>query len=290
MAGPSRVYETVDGNPPFMSQTPPSPVTFEPTLPWHTGEGQDYAWRKPELDVRTNRYIKKSLRELKKMFGDDGSTLGLIIVHGFEAVDRLKRFVDRRQTKLTELPNRDGSNLFTANSEQQAGGQQLRDEVKISQSSPGGNSGGLQLWGYEPEGSQKAPFVKRVYDFYVRWLTFLHYDTLVKLDPTCSSKKQVLENLDRTRLDEFYNDLIFAPDELLAAEKHEQLRRCGSPNLPQPESGFEWVWPLENILQDALASILAARRWSAQCHENIRDGESQVNRHSKQAIILQTTC
>lgn len=287
MAGPSRVSETIDGKPPLISQNPPSPVTFEPILPWHAGGGQDYGWRKPELDVRVNRYINKTLPELKKMFGDDGSTLGLIIVHGFEAVERLKRFVDQRQTKLAEVPNRDGSNLFTVDGEHEADGQQPKDELPIWQSSPVQNSGGMRPWRDQPQSSQSTPFVKRVYDFYVRWLTFLHYDTLIKLDHTCSFKKQALENLDRTRLDEFYNDLILAPDELLMVERNEQLGRDGHPTSPEPELGFEWVWPLEQILQDALASILAARRWSARRHENLRDGEAQVNRLSLQMIIPQ---
>lgn len=276
MEGPSQAPETNDGKPPFISPGPPSRITFEPTLPWYAGEDQEYEWRKPELDVRVNRYINKSLPELKKMFGDDGSTIGLMIVYSFEAVVRLKRFVDQRQTKLTEIPNHDGSNLLTVNSEQQADGQQAGDEGLFYRSSFGQPAGRRQPWGSQREGFQETPFVRRVYDFYVRWLTFLHYDTLVKLDPTCSSKRQALKTMDRTRLDEFYNDLIFAPDELLAAEKHEQLGKDGNPNVPKPEPGFEWIWELERILQDALASIIAARRWSAQRHENLRDGESQV--------------
>lgn len=283
MAAPSGLFENDDGKPPFISQKPPSPITFEQVLPWSASDNQEYAWRKPEYDVRITRYIDKTLPELKEMFGDDGSTIGLIIIYGFEAVERLKRFVDRRQTKLTEKPDRDGTNLCPSASEQQKD-ENLSWLDRINFEPPGKRAlrrrQPRQPWGHQPEGSEKIPFIKRVYDFYVDWLTFLHYNTLVKLDPATRSKKHSFATMDRSRLDEFYDDLSLAPRELLEAEKIEQLEQRRDPT-PQPEPGFEWVWNLEQVLPDALASVIAARRWSAQRHESLRYGEAQVNGHSR---------
>ncbi|KAK2754657.1 hypothetical protein FQN54_006790 [Arachnomyces sp. PD_36] len=282
MATTPPVLESDDGKPRLNSNQTPAPVTFESPLPWDAGEDQIYAWRKHELDTKVRRSVVKTLDDLKKMFGEDGSTIGLIITHGFESVERLQRFVDRRQPKLTEPPSRDGKNLCYRKGEPRVPAEQpdknrplgkMQDWMTSRWPLPRGEAS----WKPTPEerhGPQKAP-LKGVYDFYVRWLTFLHYDTIVKLNHVGDSKREALATMNLRRLNEFYNGLALVPSELLEAEKRE-LGLDQEEAFLQPEKGFEWVWDFSRSLPDALFSVLAARRWSAQRHESLRDGEKQA--------------
>ena len=165
----SPASNTNNDRPPFGPRKRPSTIEFDETLPWSATDDESVnPWRRPELNIRAHDFLGKTHEQMRTLFEDDGCTAGLIIVHAFSSLPRLMRFVDRRQTKLAEKPRPDGKNLVP-----------------------------IGRW---PRPGEGTPLVKIVYDVYVRWLTFLHYDTLVQF-PLCSSRKQAVKYLDRSRLD-----------------------------------------------------------------------------------------